>query len=159
MKIWNIVMTLSFIVLFLFVIVLGARVANLQPENTFDNEEMHMQEVYRLFIGLNDVDNGEEVMAINDARAIIDEICLKHGCGFTSFSARGGWIDKGGNQIRERTLEYMISFATEAQITAIMDDIMQAMGQTSILVERHLSMQRFYYKKQETQYPGTAAKN
>lgn len=154
MKIWNIALTFGFVIVFFFVIVLGARVADLHPDSHFDNEDMQMQEVYRLFIGLSDVDNKEEVMALNEARAIIDDICLRHGCGFTSFAARGGWIDQNKNEIRERTLEYMISFATEAQITAIMDDIMQTMGQTAILVERYMSMQRFYYKKQETPYPG-----
>lgn len=152
-------MTLSFIVLFLFVIVLGARVANLQPESSFDNEEMHMQEVYRLYIGLNDVDSKEELISLSDARAIINDICFKHGCGFTSFAAHGGWFDGEGNVISERTLEYMISYATEEQVTAIVNEILTVLNQNSILVERQKSMQRFYYKKQETQYPGTAAKN
>ena len=154
MRLWNIVLSLSVVVLFLFVLVLGARVVNMQPDDRFGGEDMHLQEVYRLFIGLNDVDNNDEVMALNEARALVDDICLRHGCGFTSFSARGGWIDSNKNEIRERTLEYMISFATEEQITAIMDEVMDVLGQTSILVERHMSMQRFYYKKQETRYPG-----
>ena len=153
MKLWNIGLSVSVAVLFLFVLVLGARVMNMQPDDHFGDEDMHLQEVYRLFIGLNNVDNNDEVMALNEARAMIDEICLRHGCGFTSFSARGGWIDSKGQEIRERTLEYMISFASEEQITAIMDDIMEALDQNAILVERHLSMQRFYYKKQETAYP------
>ena len=155
MKIWNIALTFGFLVLFLFVVVLGIRVANLHPLDTFDNEDMHLQEVYRLYIGLNDVENQDEVMTIHEARSMINEICFKHGCGFTSFSAYGGWIDADNREISERTLEYMISFATEEQISAIMDDVMEVLGQTSILVERQMSMQRFYYKKQQVDYPKT----
>ncbi|MBQ6779951.1 MAG: hypothetical protein IJP62_01830 [Treponema sp.] len=155
MKTWNIALTFGFAVLFLFVLVLGARVADIQPEKTFADGDMERQEVYRLYIGLNDVDNQDEVMAINEARAIINEICFKHGCGFTSFSAYGGWIDSDKREISERTLEYMISFATEEQITAILDDVMDVLGQTAILVERQLSMQRFYYKKQQVTYPNS----
>ncbi len=154
MKLWNIVLSLSVAVLFLFVLVLGARVMNMQPDDRFGGEDMQLQEVYRLYIGLNNVDNNDEVMALNEARVMIDDICLRHGCGYTSFSARGGWLDSNKNEIRERTLEYMISFASEEQITAIMDDIMATLGQTAILVERQMSMQRFYYKKQEINYPG-----
>ena len=154
MKLWNIALTFGCIALFLFVMVLGARMESLYPDDHFGDEDMHLQEVYRLYIGLNDVDNNDEVMTVDEARALIDDICFQHGCGFTSFSAHGGWIDSNKKEIRERTLEYMISFATEDQITAIMEDVMTAMGQTSILVERQMSMQRFYYKKQETKYPG-----
>ncbi|MBQ7158256.1 MAG: DUF3574 domain-containing protein [Treponema sp.] len=154
MKLWNIALSLGVIVALLFVLVVNARIENLHPDEHFDGEDMHLQEVYRLYIGLNDVENNSEVMPINEARELVDNICVRHGCGFTSFSARGGWIDNEKKVIRERTLVYMISFATEDQITIIMDEVMDALGQTSILLERQMSMQRFYYRKQEIKYPG-----
>lgn len=154
MKLWNTILTLGFVILFFFVLVLGARVVNMQPDNSLGDEAMRMQEVYRLYIGLNNVNSNNEVIAIKDARTLIDDICLKHGCGFTSFVARGGWIDNDKNVIQERTLEYMISYASEEKITAILNEVMDALGQTAVLVERQLSLQTFYYNKHETKYPG-----
>lgn len=99
---------------------------------------------YTLYIGLNDKDTATQKITTEDARAIVDEICLKHVGGFTSLEAQGGWTDDEGVIVRENTLVYVFYGADEAQITAVMDEVLIALNQSSVLMRKE-TVQTTYY--------------
>ena len=99
---------------------------------------------YTLYIGLNDKDSDTQEISTEQAREIVDEICCKYVGGFTAFQAQGGWTDEGGALTKENTLVYMFSYADEAQITAIMDEVIPALNQSVILVHVD-TVQSAYY--------------
>ena len=99
---------------------------------------------YTLYIGLNDKDSDTQEISTEQAREIVDEICCKYVGGFTAFQAQGGWTDEGGALTKENTLVYMFSYADEAQITAIMDEVIPALNQSVILVHTD-TVQSAYY--------------
>lgn len=89
---------------------------------------------YTLYIGLNDKDTYTQEIPTDEARAIVDSICIKHVSAFTTSDAQGAWTDDIGVLSRENTLVYMFTDAKESQITAIMDELLVALNQSSILV-------------------------
>ena len=99
---------------------------------------------YTLYIGLNDKDTYAQEISTEEARKIVDEICCEHVGGFTVFRAEGGWTDESSVMTRENTLVYMFSGAEEAQITAIMDEVLTALNQSVILVHKD-TVQSSYY--------------
>lgn len=101
-----------------------------------------------LYIGLNDKDTYTQLIETEDARAAVDEICLKYAGGFTAFEARGGWTDENGISMHENTLVYMISGASRSQITAIMDEVLEELNQSAILVSTEKT-ETFYYSEAE----------
>lgn len=99
---------------------------------------------YTLYIGLNDKDTNVQEMTTEAARATVDDICLRHVGGFTAYEAQGGWTDDDGMLVRENTLVYVFYDATEAQITAIMDEVLAALRQSAVLVSTETVRMSYY---------------
>lgn len=100
-----------------------------------------------LYIGLNDKDTYTQLIPTEEARAAVDEICLKYVEGFTAYEARGGWTDESGALTRENTLVYIISGADEEQITAIMDEVLKELNQSAILLSTETAETIYYSGK------------
>lgn len=99
---------------------------------------------YTLYVGTNDKDTCAPVMPLAEAKAKLGALCLKYVDGFTVSEAQGGWRDEKGQPTREDTLVYSFVDATESQIVPLMDEMLGALNQHSILVERGETSRLFY---------------
>lgn len=99
---------------------------------------------YTLYIGLNDKDTYQQEISTAAAEALVMEIALRSVDGFTITSARGVYTDDVGVVTVENTLVCEFLFASEEQILRIMDEILAALNQNSILVERQEVDCQFY---------------
>ena len=102
---------------------------------------------YVLYIGTNDKDTYEQIIPTDEATEIVNNICAKYVEGYTVSDAKGGWVDENGVLTQENTLVYIISYADEADVTAIMDEVLTALNQNSILIERRNISSAFYNGK------------
>jgi len=99
---------------------------------------------YVLYIGLNDKDLYTQIVPTDEARKTINSICSKYVEGFTVLDAQGGWFDEKENLTKETTLVYQFTGADWQQIAGLMNEVLEALNQNSILVEvQHASWQ--YY--------------
>jgi hypothetical protein len=91
---------------------------------------------YTLYIGTNDKDTYQQIIPTAEAKEIVNEICARHAEGYTVSEAQGGWLDENGVLTQENTLVYTFIGVNEAQLIPLMDEVLTALNQSSILVER-----------------------
>ena len=99
---------------------------------------------YVMYIGTNDKDSYEQVVPPDEARAIVNEICGRYVDGYTASVAEGGWVDERGILTKETTLVYVLTGASERSALAIMDEVLIALRQNSILIEKRDVTSAFY---------------
>lgn len=90
---------------------------------------------YTLYIGLNDQDTTIQEIETAKAKTLIDDICAQYVEGFTSFKAEGAWLNDD-MLIYEQTWVYEFVDAEEQEIKAIMDELLIALNQACILMEK-----------------------
>lgn len=99
---------------------------------------------YTLYIGTNDKDTYTQKISLDEARKIVDEICVKYVDGYTMQEASGGWVDETGTLTQEETLVYRFMDVDEDKVISIMDEVLAALNQNSILVEKNEVSYRYY---------------
>ncbi|MCD7918404.1 MAG: DUF3574 domain-containing protein [Clostridiales bacterium] len=99
---------------------------------------------YTIYIGTNDKDTYTQLIALEDAKALVNEICSGYVEGYTVMEANGGWVDELGVLTEEQTLVYSFTDVQEEDLIAIMDEVLEVLNQNSILVETS-EVQSFYY--------------
>lgn len=105
-----------------------------------DNSALAFEEAdngkYVLYIGTNDKDTYTQLIPTEEAKAKVNEICSRYVDGYTVQTAEGGWVDETGTLTEETTLIYSFDNTSEADIRSIMDEVLKALNQNSILVEK-----------------------
>ena len=97
-----------------------------------------------LYIGLNDRYTYEQMIPTDEAVDIVIEILSRHVGGWTMSHAEGGWIDEHGILTIENSLVLTLIGAYEDDVRAIMREVLAALNQNSILVERSSVTSVFY---------------
>lgn len=115
-----------------------------EPRSGLLSAQMEAGEKYILYIGLNDKDAYTQLIPTEEAREIVNAICAKHTGGYTVSDACGGWVDETGTLTQENTLVYAFYQIDEELLIAIMDEILEALNQNSILVERAQAVSSYY---------------
>ena len=110
-------------------------------------EQMEMGKKYVLYIGTNDKDSYKQVISTEEAREIVNEICIKYVDGYTAYEAKGGWVDETDTLTQENTLVYAFYEVTEEQLVNIMEEILEALNQNAILVEKQEAIYTYYSGK------------
>ena len=110
-------------------------------------EQMEMGKKYVLYIGTNDKDSYKQVISTEEAREIVNEICIKYVDGYTASEAKGGWVDETDTLTQENTLVYAFYEVTEEQLVNIMEEILTALNQNSILLEKQEAIYTYYSGK------------
>ena len=144
---WNLILTLGLVGVFFFSLGILAKVTLYHPQGTLFDEMMKIDEEYTIMIGMNNETNTGDFMDIEEAQAIIDEICLDAGCAFSRTVMRGGRVDQEGHRIKGNSLSYTIGLASEQQIQKILKKISSRLNRKSIFVQRKATMHTFYYNK------------
>lgn len=109
-----------------------------------ERETYQTTQKYTLYIGLNDKDTYQQKTSKDDARKIVNEICARHTDGYTSFDAEGGWTDQNNVLTKEETLVYMFNDIDEDDLDKIMDEVLDALNQNTILVEKDQTTYSYY---------------
>jgi hypothetical protein len=109
--------------------------------NSTENEQ------YVLYIGLNDKDIYEQIIPMENIVKTINTICIKYASGYTMNKMKGGWIDDKGVLTQEDTLVYIFTGIDETAVISIMDEILTALNQNSILIEKRSVLSTFYSGK------------
>lgn len=115
---------------------IGFSLSNSHSQRLGSNILLESSRKFTLYVGLNDKDVYEQLIPTEEARSLLNAVAMKHVDGFTVRSARGFWKDEKGAPSSENTLVYDFVDATDAQITAIVTDMLAAMNQSAILVEK-----------------------
>ena len=100
---------------------------------------------YVLYIGTNDKDTYEQIIPTGEAVEIVNGIVTKYTGGYTMHHARGGWVDETGTLTQEDTIIYTIAYTDESDIIAIMDEVLAALNQNAILMEKWNVTSNFYH--------------
>lgn len=120
---------------------------NTRPAGTILEYEVAKDGQYVLYIGLNDKDTYEQIIPTGEAKDIVNHICTKYVEGYTVSEANGGWVDETGTLTEESTLVYILSDVQEKDVIAVMDEVLAALNQNSILVQRQEHAYSFYSGK------------
>ena len=99
---------------------------------------------YKMCIGTNDKDTGEQIITTEDAKQIVERICLKHLGGYTIQDATGGWTDENGQVVRENSIVCYFDDAEEEAVYQIADEVIAALNQSTVLIEKNLLEIEFY---------------
>jgi hypothetical protein len=102
---------------------------------------------YVLYIGTNDKDTYKSEIPYDECVSDVTDICLDHVDGFTISEARGVWKDDTGTSTFENTIVCRFDGANEEQINAICDDVLTALNQNSILIEKQNGEDTYYTGK------------
>ena len=102
---------------------------------------------YTLYIGLNDKDTNVQEISTEDACAAVDAICVKYVEGFNAVVSWGAWTDENGSVIKEQALTYTFHNTEQEKVTAIMDEVLKALNQSSILMVTDTADPVFYSGK------------
>ncbi len=109
-----------------------------------DGTESETKDVqYVLYLGTNDKDTNEPVMAPEAAMEKAKEILISHFGGYTIQEANGGWID-GDKTYQEYTLVIYLSDTDLAAVHAAADDMIREFRQSSVLIQANETTTEFY---------------
>ena len=92
---------------------------------------------YVMYVGTNDKDTYKMEMSHEEARNIVDQVCLKYFEGYTLQDATGAWTDETGAITHEYTLVCYFDFADKATVYKAADDVIKALNQNTILIEEN----------------------
>ncbi len=137
--------TVLSVINFIIILCLGVFIA-LNATDVFkaNNTEIKSDEKYVIYIGTNDKDTYKQEISTEQAKNIVDSICVKYTDGFTSLQANGGWVDETNTLTQENTLIYVFYEISQEQLENIMDDILEQLNQNSILIEKQQSLYTYY---------------
>lgn len=99
---------------------------------------------YVMYIGTNDKDSYQPKYSREQARDIVDLICLNYFDGYTLQEATGSWKDEKDNITHEYTLVCYFDGADEETVYKAADEVIKALNQNTILIERNEIHMEYY---------------
>ena len=79
-----------------------------------------------------------------EARNIVDTVCLKYFEGYTLQDAIGAWTDETGTVTHEYTLVCFFDGADKATVYKAADDVIKALNQNTVLIEENEITMDYY---------------
>lgn len=89
-----------------------------------------------MYVGTNDKDTYAPKFSQEEAKNIVDGICLKHFEGYTLQEAIGSWTDEKNNITHEYTIVCYFDDADKETVYKAADEIIAALNQNTVLIER-----------------------
>ncbi len=118
---------------------LGIKVYQLSEKTEMDGTAK-----YTMYVGLNDKDTYEQIIPTDEAKSIIDKICLNYVEGYTIQDAKGVWADEIGESTHENTIVCYFSDTESDAIYKIADEIIKELNQNTVLIEKNYVVTDFY---------------
>ena len=116
--------------------------ADKAKKNQETAEEVNTQ--YVMYVGTNDKDTYKMEMTEEEAREIVDSICLKYMRGYTLDEATGSWVDENNVRTHEYTLVCYFDDPEVEDVYAAADEIIKALNQNTILIEKNQVTMEYY---------------
>lgn len=91
-------------------------------------------ETYRIYIGMNDKDELQQLCSTEDFINIVKGICEDYRIAFSMNEQIGGYMMANGTFITERSLVLSISGFNESQILQLVETLKVVLNQETILV-------------------------
>ena len=91
---------------------------------------------YVMYVGTNDKDTYQPEHTQEEAKNIVDEVCLKYFEGYTLQEATGAWTDEKKNITHEYTLVCYFDDADKETVYKAADEVIAALNQSSVLIEQ-----------------------
>ena len=114
-----------------------------EPEAPSDNEIVQ----YVMYIGTNDKETYAPKYTEQEAKDIVDNICLKYFEGYTLQEATGSWIDEKSNVTHEYTIVCYFDGADKESVYKAADEIIVALNQNTLLIESSTINMDYYSGK------------
>ena len=114
------------------------------PSDAAREEQAEEDIQYVMYLGTNDKDTNKPVFTQEEAKDKAREILIRHFSGYTLQEANGGWVDDDGTVYQEYTLVIYLSGATENQVHAAADELIQLFNQSSVLIQANPTRTEFY---------------
>ncbi|MBP3854096.1 MAG: DUF3574 domain-containing protein [Ruminiclostridium sp.] len=102
---------------------------------------------YVMYVGTNDKDTYQLEMTTEEARSIVDEVCLKYFEGYTLQEATGAWTDEKHNITHEYTLVCYFDGADKETVYKAADEIIERLDQNCVLIEQNTINMEYYSGK------------
>ena len=99
---------------------------------------------YVLYIGTNDKDTYKQEIPYDQCLATVTNICTNHTGGGTIAEATGFWKDETGAITSEMTIQCILEDIEEEEVYKICDEILEALNQNSILIEKQDVISEYY---------------
>lgn len=96
--------------------------------------ESQQEFYYRVYVGLNDADSGQQEVSLEDARGKIQDIITREGFGFTEYCAFGAYTEDGAVR-KNDTLVYTMLKISKDEAADVASEIKQVLHLDSVLVE------------------------
>lgn len=101
--------------------------------------------VHTLYVGTTSQHTKEPVMDVDEARRAVGELALQHACGYTLYTAKGGWLDEDTSEVYvEDTLVVVLMGASDEDALALARDAAELLDQKSIMVEYGQTRVEYY---------------
>ena len=105
-------------------------------------------EQYVMYVGTNDKDTYKLEMGTEEAKDIVDSVCLKYfPYGYTLQEATGAWTDEKNNITHEYTLVCYFDGADKETVHKAADELIEKLNQNSILIEQDTISIEYYSGK------------
>lgn len=99
---------------------------------------------YVMYVGTNDKDTYQPEHTQEEARDIVDSVCLKYFEGYTLQEAAGAWTDETGQITHEYTLVCYFDGADKETVYQAADEIVRALNQNTVLIEEDEISMEYY---------------
>ena len=99
---------------------------------------------YVMYVGTNDKDTYQPEHSQEEARDIVDRVCLKYFEGYTLQDATGAWTDETGEITHEYTLVCYFDGADKETVYRAADEIIEALNQNTVLIEKDEITTEYY---------------
>lgn len=90
---------------------------------------------YVMYVGTNDKDTYKPEYTQEEARDIVDRVCLRYFGGYTLQEAGGVWTDEKQNITHEYTLVCYFDDADKETVYKAADELIKKLNQNTILIE------------------------
>ncbi len=102
---------------------------------------------YVMYVGTNDKDTYQPEHSQEEARDIVDAVCLKYFEGYTLQEATGAWTDETGAITHEYTLVCYFDGADKETVYQAADEVIHALNQNTVLIEENETAIEYYSGK------------
>ena len=102
---------------------------------------------YVVYVGTNDKDAFSPLHTNEEAKNIVDNICLKYFEGYTLQEATGSWTDENSQVTHEYTLVCYFDDADKETVYKAADELLAALNQSTLLIETDHIQVDFYSGK------------
>lgn len=106
--------------------------------------EVQQSPQYVMYIGTNDKDTYAPKYSEDEARDIVDKVCLKYFEGYTLQEAIGSWTDEKSNITHEYTLVCYFDDTDKETVHKAADELLEKLNQNTILIEEDEIQMEYY---------------